>query len=102
MSRSAHAQGGITPRELPKCSRCKKEFVLVFAQYENGERGAYEWECTKCNKVVPRHFLKEDEPSKAEKFFSQKAKKLQEEEERQRKASLREIMRSNIRGKPIQ
>ena len=100
MSRSAHAQGGIQPRKLPKCSRCKQEFVLVLASYEKERRSVYEWECTKCHKTVPRNFLKEEEPAEAEAFFHKKSKELQEKEEGQSREDAKQALRCNLRRGP--
>jgi len=63
MSRCAHAQSTYVLRKLPRCTKCKEEFALVMAVYED-ERGktdkpVEEWECPKCGKVVPRHALQE-------------------------------------------
>jgi len=64
MSRCAHAQSTYVLRKLPRCSKCKEEFALVMAVYENkdgkADKPIEEWECPKCGKTVPKNFLKEE------------------------------------------
>lgn len=62
MSRCAHRQSDYRLRALPTCSRCKIEFILTMAKYENSPP-IEEWECPKCHKAVPRNFLREQPPS---------------------------------------
>jgi len=64
MSRSVHAQANQKLRELPRCSKCKRQFVLVMATYPNPESDKskneiyLEWECA-CGRVVDYNLLKE-------------------------------------------
>jgi hypothetical protein len=63
MSRCAHAKTIYPLRKLPRCSKCKEEFVLVAAVYEDKDKRCkpvIEWECPKCGKVLPRNLLKEE------------------------------------------
>ena len=72
MSRSAHAQSTYKLRKLPKCSKCKSEFMLVLASYENIAKPVWEWECPRCpNKIIPKHKLKEEPPLEFEEFLSE-------------------------------
>jgi hypothetical protein len=66
MSQNAHVQSGYKLRELPSCSRCNSEFILVCSSYEGIPGIRYEWECTKCHKVVPREALREEPLSDAD------------------------------------
>jgi len=74
MARSAHAQHPCKLRELPKCSRCKMEFILVAANYEKSRKTVIEWECPKCHKAIPRELLREDPPSEWEAFLHETCK----------------------------
>ena len=60
MSKSPHSQSTYILHKLPKCSRCNSEFVLVYAKYDRNPQPKYEWECTKCHKVVPKELLQEE------------------------------------------
>lgn len=99
MSRSAHSQSNFRIRELPKCSRCKEQFQLVKAVYEDetGKRTLVdEWECMRCNKIVPYEFLKEGKSTEDEQFFHRKAKELQEDERRNKERDRKQAMRNNL------
>lgn len=79
MSKCAHSQSTYKLRELPKCSRCKKQFQLVKASYKTATGKTIlvdEWECQRCSKIVPFNNLKEGKIFGDEKFFYQKAQEL--------------------------
>ena len=63
MSRAAHWQSTYILHKLPKCLKCKIEFQLVTARYED-DNGKYlivdEWECPRCGKIVKKDRLKEE------------------------------------------
>lgn len=90
MSRGAHRQSTYKLRSLPRCSKCKEEFQLVTAVYE--EDGKYiiveEWECPNtrsCGKIVPKNVLKEQPMSAQDKRLSDWCKNERKREERRRK-----------------
>lgn len=63
MSLSAHRKSTYRLRRLPRCSKCKVEFLLVYSHYELEKELRKEWECPKCHKIVPMEMLKEESPS---------------------------------------
>jgi len=71
MSRCTHEQHSCKLRRLPRCSRCKMEFILVAANYDNPPKTVTEWECPKCHKVVAKELLKEEPLTEWESFLSQ-------------------------------
>ena len=99
MSRSAHAKSDFKLRELPKCSRCKQQFQLVMAEYETkqGKKTlVQEWECVRCQKVVPYEFLKEGKSTEDEKFFHKKAKEIRENARRDKERDRQYNTQNNI------
>ena len=70
MARSAHAKHPCKLRKLPRCSRCKIEFILITVKYENIPKISYEWECPKCHKAVSKEQLREEQPTEWEIFLS--------------------------------
>lgn len=90
MSRGPHAQSIYKLRKLPVCSRCNAEFILVCSSYEGTPGIRYEWECTKCHKVVPKETLREEPLSTADVWLQQWCKENQlqrrREQENDRKA----------------
>ena len=100
MSKSAHEKSTYRLRKLPKCSRCKVEFMLVLVSYGDKKKAIEEWECPKCSKTIPKKMLKEEEPSEDEKFFERKFRELNEEERNnKRRDSRRKTLKSIIRRK---
>jgi len=100
MSRSAHSQAGVKVRQLPKCSRCKLQFSLVMARYEDKDGkgiNVEEWECSKCNKVVPKEFLKEEPLSEDEQFFHEKAKEIQNDRRKAKEQDSKRNLRNNLK-----
>lgn len=71
MGRNAHAKTPHKIRRLPQCSKCKQEFVLVMARYENDLKPVWEWECMKCHKYIPRDLLKEELSNEWEMFLAE-------------------------------
>lgn len=73
MAQNAHTQSSYQLRKLPRCSKCKGEFILVAARYETntGSVLEWEWECTKpgCGKIVPARRLKEQDANEFESFL---------------------------------
>jgi len=101
MSRSAHAQSKYKLRQFPRCSRCKQQFILVTARYQmkNGETYTIdEWECTKCNKYVPKKHLKEEPISEDEAFFHRKAIEIQNERETEQRKDCRNSLQRDIQN----
>ena len=78
MSRSAHAQHPFKLRKLPRCTRCKMEFMLIAVKYDNVKDVVYEWECQKCHKAVPQRLLKEEPLSEWDSFLQEKVKEENE------------------------
>ena len=99
MSKSSHEKSTYRLRKLPKCSRCKIEFVLVLFSYGKGKKAIEEWECQKCQKTVSKRLLKEEEPSKDEQFLARKCKELDEERKTNRRRNRRKALRSFINSK---
>jgi hypothetical protein len=60
MSRSAHDHSTRVLRQLPKCPKCKGQFVLVCVQYADSLKVVYEWECFRCMKTFPREAFNEE------------------------------------------
>lgn len=86
MSLSPHRKSKFRFRKLPRCSKCKCEFTLCYAQYE-GDRELYkEWECPKCHKVVPVGLLKEAPPSQSEATLHEWCKQEHLRREREKKS----------------
>jgi len=85
MSRCAHEKSDYKLRQLPKCSKCKLQFILIMASYETKPKPVYEWECPKCHKIVARHKLKEDQGTDFEVFLNERCKNEQRRQERKDK-----------------
>jgi len=64
MSRCAHSQSTYKLATFPRCKRCKTEMTLVLATYERIKKPIWEWECSKCGKVVPKRILPNEKFSK--------------------------------------
>ena len=98
MSLGPHRQSNYKLKQLPKCSRCGQEFVLVYASY--GDRKLYqEWECIRCpNKIVKRNLLREQEPDDFQIFLANKAKELEQYAEENRQRDRRTAFKRTIRN----
>lgn len=66
MSLSPHRKSKFRFRKLPRCSKCKCEFILTYAKYEQDDELYKEWECPECHKVVPIGLLKEAPSNRAD------------------------------------
>jgi hypothetical protein len=75
MSRNAHEKSGYKPRKLPRCTKCKTEFVLIALQGADSVV-SLEWECPKCHKTVPRDFMNEDPPTDFEAFLHKRCEEI--------------------------
>jgi len=71
MARCAHAKSTYKLRQLPRCSKCKIQFILIMVSYDNKPKPVYEWECPRCHKVVARHKLKENPATDFENFLNE-------------------------------
>lgn len=89
MSRNAHEKSLHKLRKLPRCTKCKTEFVLVSYQEEGTSKLQEEWECPKCRKSVPKEMMSEEPPGDFEAFLHKKCKVLNEQEQRRSKRSTR-------------
>ena len=67
MGLCAHRKSDYRLHKLPKCPKCKQEFILVLAAYE--EYSEEEWECSKCGKHIPRWKIKEAPISKQDEWL---------------------------------
>jgi hypothetical protein len=76
--------------------------MLVLASYGDRKPLVWEWECFKCHKVVKKEYLKEEELSRDEQFFSKKSREIQEKHDRQRRRDHRKALRDHIHNKPHQ
>lgn len=84
MSRSAHAKSSFKLRKLPRCSRCKIEFILTLAHYERNNKLMWEWECPRCKKTVPKEYLQEERLQKDDITLVKSLEKLEKYEETKR------------------
>jgi len=75
MSLSAHRKSMYRLRKLPRCSKCKCEFIFTYAKYDQDNEIYKEWECPKCHKVVAYNLLKEDRASPDDEFLHQWCKR---------------------------
>jgi ribosomal protein L37AE/L43A len=99
MSKCVHSKSTYKLRKLPKCSRCKQEFMLVYFSYGQGKPAIPEWECQKCHKVVKQGLLKEEDPSEDYKFFEMKSKEIQAQNEANERRDRRAALRGNLKSR---
>ena len=61
--RSNHDKCDYKLQKLPRCSKCKIEFILISVCYESNREVDYEWECQRCKKTVAANLLKSEPAS---------------------------------------
>lgn len=85
--RSKHEKSEHKLQQLPRCSKCKIEFVLVAVSYNESKDTVLEWECSRCHKIVPYGLLKEGPLTKQDTRLA-KWNKIERDKRRSRNKAL--------------